>query len=227
MAAARKSPWRLLWGTGIALLGFALGVVAGSVLEGPRLLLEWLRGPVRSVELAANEPAAVETGGLREVSELHRPVRRAAARPAERASEPPALAAARPPEAPVAAPRAAPPPSAPRPAPAATPPAASGVVDGLKREVAARPPEPPAAPEPAAAERAALVQVASTPDSAEAQRIVARLRASGFDAFSLAVRPNGTTTTHRVRVRAAKGQTPEALAERLKDQGFDTWITRD
>jgi hypothetical protein len=56
--------------------------------------------------------------------------------------------------------------------------------------------------------------------------MVARLRASGFDAFSLAVRPNGTTT-HRVRVRAGKGQTPEALAERLKDQGFDTWITRD
>jgi cell division septation protein DedD len=70
------------------------------------------------------------------------------------------------------------------------------------------------------------VQVASTPDAAEAQRIVARLRASGFDAFSVAVRPDGTTT-HRVRVRALRDQTPAALAEKLRAQGFDTWIPRD
>jgi cell division septation protein DedD len=90
------------------------------------------------------------------------------------------------------------------------------VVADLRREVEARAP----------AERPAVVQVASTPDSAEAQRIVARLRASGFDAFSVAVQPNGTTT-HRVRVRTPRDQTPAAVAEKLRAQGFDTWITRD
>jgi cell division septation protein DedD len=70
------------------------------------------------------------------------------------------------------------------------------------------------------------VQVASTPDSAEAQRMVARLRASGFDAFSVAVRPNGIAT-HRVRVRTAREQTPAALADRLRALGVETWITRD
>jgi hypothetical protein len=55
---------------------------------------------------------------------------------------------------------------------------------------------------------------------------VARLRASGFDAFSATVQSSGAPT-HRVRVRSARGQTPAALAEDLRAQGFDTWITRD
>jgi cell division septation protein DedD len=71
-----------------------------------------------------------------------------------------------------------------------------------------------------------VVQIASTADPVEAQRIVARLRADGFDAFSIAVHPNGMTT-HRVRVRAGKDQTAASVADRLRAQGFDTWITSD
>jgi cell division septation protein DedD len=100
------------------------------------------------------------------------------------------------------------------------------VVSELQREVAERPAAPPAAPAPEPAQGPPVVQVASTPDASEAQRIVARLRASGFDAFSIAVQSNGAPT-HRVRVRSARGQTPATLAEELRAQGFDTWITRD
>jgi cell division septation protein DedD len=218
VASARARRWasvrRVFWGTSIALVGFALGVVAGSVLEGPRLLLEWLRGPVRSVEVARAEPDAVEAGSLEEVSKLHRPAVR---RPPALRAEPPPVAAARSPAAPAPAARA----------PAAQPPP-DGVVAELRREVADRPPAPPAAPAAVAAPAPGtpVVQVASTPDAAEAQRIVARLRAGGFDAFSVAGRANGAPT-HRVRVRSGRGQTPSALAENLKAQGFDTWITRD
>jgi hypothetical protein len=209
-----RSPWRLVSGTGIALVGFAVGLVAGSLLEGPRLLIEWLRGPVRGIEMAAADSAPVETGPLPELSALHRrtPARPAAPRPARKA-EAEAPAAARPAPA-----RSAPPAAAPA-ASAAAPPRA--VVDSLRREVEARPPGP-APPE----QGAPVIQVASTPDAAEAQRIVARLRSGGFDAFSIAVRPNGSTT-HRVRVRASGNQTPAAVAERLRAQGFETWITRD
>jgi cell division septation protein DedD len=209
-------------GTGIALLGFAVGLVAGSLLEGPRLLIEWVRGPVRGIEMASADPTPVETGPLPELSELHRraPARPAAPRPARKV-EAEAPAAARPAPA-----RNAPPIAAPA-APAPPPP--REVVDALRREVEARAPAAPAPAPPApgpAEQGAAVIQVASTPDAAEAQRIVARLRSGGFDAFSIAVRPNGSTT-HRVRVRASGNQTPAAVAERLRAQGFETWITRD
>jgi cell division septation protein DedD len=208
---------RVLGGAGIALVGFAGGLVAGSVLEGPRLLVEWLRGPVRSVEVAALEPAPVEMGPLREVSDLHRP---ASARSASRRTRPSAAAPQ-----PSAPPATSETPAAPAPRPAVP---AGNVLSDLRREVQERPkPAPPAAPAPApAAQRPPVVQVASTPDPAEAQRIVARLRSSGFDAFSVAVRPGGTPT-HRVRVRTAGGEAPSALADRLRAQGFETWITQD
>jgi cell division septation protein DedD len=227
-ARSAASLWRLVSAAGIALLGFAIGLVAGSVLEGPRLLIEWARGPSQGVELALADPRPVDTGPLSEVTELHEPDRPVVTRRIElprpaREAEPeetgsrPGTAEARPAEA----------------APAATRP----VTEELRREIQARPVPASAAPAagpvaaparpPAAAARATpVVQVASTRDPAEARRIVARLRSSGFDVYSVAVSPNGSTT-HRVRVRTKGGESPAQLADRLKAQGFETWITSD
>jgi cell division septation protein DedD len=205
------SAWRFVSAAGIALLGFAIGLVAGSVLEGPRLLIEWARGPSQGVDLALADPAPVETGRL--LTELHEPDRK---QPAPQ------------PVAPLA-PRETKPERAPRSPRPEAPAAAAAAPDAESAVPPAVPSKPAAAPRgsPAVAPRGTpVVQVASTRDPAEARRISARLRSGGFDVYSVAVSPNGTTT-HRVRVRTKPGETPAQLADRLKAQGFETWITSD
>jgi len=205
--------WRALTAGGIALSGFAIGLVAGSVLEGPRLVIDWIRGPAKSVEIALVDPSPVDSGPLSGVTDLHQPSRIKAARRAERqvpmvpatpqrTAETPQSGPPRPPKTAEARPHAQPPASA---APAAS----------------AR--APAAAPAPRGTP---VVQVASTRDPAEARRIAARLRSGGFDAYQVAVSPNGTTT-HRVRVRTRRGETAAELADRLKAQGFETWVTTE
>ena len=63
---------RFVYGAGLVALGACLGIVIGSLSETPRLLLERMRGPVETVEIAAPMPArarerahACEARGLR------------------------------------------------------------------------------------------------------------------------------------------------------------------
>jgi cell division septation protein DedD len=196
-------------------LGFSVGVVAGSLLEAPRALVERLQGPVQSVEL--DEPPAAPVGDepLEEFARLQgeRPPSVAAAR-----RDPPAPSPAVPPSVPVAAPPAPRPEfaeevAAPEPAPSA---------------LASRTP-PPASPAPEPEQETAsglIVQVAAPRELGEARRLERRLRAAGFDSFISNARRDGVQH-YRVRVRPARGQPVRDLAARLEQRGFATWITQD
>jgi cell division septation protein DedD len=194
---------RWLYGAGLFAIGACLGVVIGSVSETPRLLLERMRGPVETLEVAVPE-AASAPAQLERFGELQEGT------PPAPPSKPPVENDAPVPEvapAPVAA-------APPAPAPEAVAPTAKP-----------RPPAPaPAAPAPSAGSRP-VVQVASHVDRKPADELVAKLRAQGFDAY--VSRPSAQSGRFRVRVRPAGGETPAALAKRLKGDGYDTWATSE
>ncbi len=211
------------YGAVLVALGFSVGLLAGSLLETPRLLMEWARGPVDRVEVepvpgvAAGAPAAAPVTDPEPRVWTPRipppPARAPAARVAAPETRSPAESApaARVPDALRDAREAA-----------GRPERAVDVLGDLEREVAGR-----AAPPSAAAPERLVVQVASTTDAAEAGRLVARLRTEGFDAFSVVLQPADGIRRHRVRVRPAGGVLAGDLADRLRDQGYATWITPD
>jgi cell division septation protein DedD len=193
---------RFLYGGGLFAIGACLGVVIGSLTETPRLLLERLRGPVETLDVAAApeaEPGAAERAiaPLERFSELQEGKRPAP--PAKRAEPVPAPAPAAPPAA--APPPVATAPPAPKPAPA-----------------------PTAAPAPATVGRP-VVQVASQIDRKAADDMVAKLRVQGFDAY--VGKPAAQNGRFRVRVRPQAEESPAALARRLKTAGYDTWATSE
>ncbi len=103
------------------------------------------------------------------------------------------------------------------PAPAPAPPAAPA------RAPSAPPLQAPAEPR----EGEMVIQVFSSPDEPQAQRILERLTKAGFGAFLSPVRV-GNQTMHRVRIGPF---TDRAEAQRIADQvqqqfRLDTWITR-
>jgi len=207
---------RFLYGAGLLALGACLGIVIGSLSETPRLLLERLRGPVETVDvatsaqpLAATERAAppLERFGELQEGKAPRPAKvvTAPAKPPAEAPPPPALVPAA---------------ELPAPPPVATAPPRSE----------AKPP----APAPAAAESAPpapdqphleVVQVASYVDRKPADELVVKLKDSGFDAYLS--QPTAANGRFRVRIRPNAGESASGLAKRLRGFGFDTWATSE
>ncbi len=108
----------------------------------------------------------------------------------------------------------------------------------LDEEGSAPSSEAPAAPSgeiPITAEAAAasptsaglVVQVSSTPDEAQARKLVERLMAAGYPAF-LSPHAAGGRTMHRVRIGPYADQAEaQAVAERVRGAfRLETWITR-
>ena len=66
------------------------------------------------------------------------------------------------------------------------------------------------------------IQVASTKDSKQADRIVARLKAKGYAAYRVTASISGKGTWHRVRVAGFKTrEAGTAILKKLKKEGFD------
>lgn len=204
---------RFLYGSGLFAIGACLGVVIGSVSETPRLLLERLRGPVETLEVPGPSAESAESAAppLERFGELQEG-KQPAPPSKPPAQNPPLAIETR--QAPVAAapPAASKPPEAPAPTPAAKP---APPVEKLPA---------PAAPAPSLASRP-VVQVASHVDRKPADELAAKLRSQGFDAY--VSRPSAQSGRFRVRVRPSDGETPAALAKRLKSVGYDTWATSE
>jgi cell division septation protein DedD len=203
---------RLVYGAGLVALGTCLGIVIGSLSETPRLVLERLRGPVETVEIASPEP---ETR-----------TREAAESPLERFGElqegkSPKSEKALPAKAVSAAEAEPPPPLVPLSELATAPPVAAA---------------PPIAPSPALAPAAvevrtavqpqgAVVQVASYVERKPADELVVKLKDSGFDAY--VSQPAAANGRYRVRIRPTAKESAGDLAKRLRGFGFDTWATSE
>jgi DedD protein len=203
-----------LLGAGLlVVLGFALGIVAGLMLEEPQLLLDYVTGKTRSVALApAAPPAPAELAGS--------------------GAAPPDVAAGGPAR-PAAAPAAAA-----QPGPVAPSPVRSEL-DAVRGEAPPGPTAPPAAPAaegpPAAsgpaekpvasAGRGFSVQVGAFADSAPAEQLARRLKGRGLPVY---VTPSTRADAHKWRVRvgplASRGEA-ERIAERLaKQEKLPTWV---
>jgi cell division septation protein DedD len=119
------------------------------------------------------------------------------------------------------------------PPPAATKPAAPAV---------SAPPPPPAAPAktpdqivrelekktaapPAADAHHPVIQVLSLAERKQADALVTKLRAQGFDPYVTAMPDK--SGRFRVRVRPTAGQDPAELEQRLKALGLKTWATAE
>jgi len=201
---------RLVYGAGLVALGACLGIVIGSLSETPRLVLERLRGPVETVDVAvpaqekpkpATEAAPLERFGDLQEGRAPKAARAVPAKPPVEAEPPPPLV----PQAEIepAPPVAAAPPATPQPDP--TP----------------APVETRAAPQP----HGAVVQVASYVERKPADDLVRKLEGSGFDAY--VSQPAATNGRFRVRIRPATGESAGDLATRLRGFGFDTWATSE
>jgi cell division septation protein DedD len=209
---------RFVYGSGLLGLGACLGIVIGSLSETPRLLLERLRGPVETVEIASpekiekiEEPAAskLEVFGDLQEGKAPKPAKAppANAKPAAEVEPPPELV-----------------PAADLPTPAPPP-----VADPVAPAVAAAPPpsssapsQPPAAIKPTGA---AVVQVASYVERKPAEELVAKLKSTGFQAY--VSQPAAVNGRFRVRIRPDEGESAGDLAKRLRGFGFDTWATTE
>jgi len=199
MASVQKHRSPLFAVVGLALLaipGFALGMFAGVAWERPSLLASHLLGRTADVPW---DPVAVEEAPAAvppQRAPLGDPSRR---RLATQPIQPEAL--------PDVAARAAPPPA--RPArPAARPTSAS-----TSRK----------APAPAPSGARFAVQVGAFSESQGAERLVARLRSSGFDAY---VARGDAGARYRVRVGPlASREAAEKAARRLEtEEKLPTWV---
>jgi cell division septation protein DedD len=207
---------RFVYGSGLLALGACLGIVIGSLSETPRLLLERLRGPVETVEIASpekvekvEEPAAskLEVFGDLQEGKAPKPPKAppANAKPVAEAEPPPEHVPA------AELPIPDPPPAPVAPAVAAAPPPAK-VPESA----------PPAAIKPTGA---AVVQVASYVERKPAEELVAKLRGTGFQAY--VSQPAAVNGRFRVRIRPDEGESAGDLAKRLRGFGFDTWATSE
>jgi len=204
----RPSLLTALFGAGlVVVLGFALGIVAGLMLEEPELLLDYVAGRTHSVAVVpaptgpvgGAEAAPAVSGGL--------------------AAPPDVAARARP--APAAVPQA--------PAPAAAP-AAGRPLPPSAAQNAARPgvdAAPPAAePKPSARNGGGFsVQVGAFAEAAPAEQLARKLRAQGLPVY---VAPAAGSDARKWRVRVGplgdRGEA-ERIAERLeKRDKLPTWV---
>ncbi len=213
-AWARYRSWlaKGLAASGLLSIGVCLGVVLGSVLDGPRLFVRRLTQPTERVEL---RPAAtaLEAELLPAFLDLQRerPVPPPSPQPAARPS-PPAMA----------------PPS---PRPTARPEVAAAPVRGVpapgsevaERVIAAIAAREKSAPNTGPSE---VVQVAAYTDRKMAEALVGRLRKRGFDSYISGTQPKGSHR-FRVRVRPPSGDSAIQLAARLEAQGHGVWITKE
>ena len=247
LAAESGRLQNFLVGTGLIAFGGCLGILVGSLLDAPRLLLNRFYKPVETVSLesvgaedAAGSGDAVELSAYRALQEEKQD-------PEE--PELPVVSAIRPEP-------AAPAPEVPKPTPPAELPQAAAapvkkaveskeaLIASIKKttvhpvpELAPLPEAPPAAaakPKPApeaakppwAATRRLVVQVAAYADVPTALRVVSDLQASGFDAYVSPISAPGAYP-HRVRVRPALQQAAAELAKTLKTEGYSVWTTRE
>ena len=200
------SPARWLYGALLVAIGGCLGIVIGSVSDTPRILFERLRGPVQTVDLEPPAPASAAAPAnppLEAFSELQGAP---AARPkvVEVAKQEPAKAE------PAKTAAKAEPKAEPKPAPPAAPAVSSA---------------PPAVATPPAAAPATVVQVLSLADKKQADAMMAKLKAQGFESYTTPM-PDKSGRL-RVRVRPKGGETTAALEARLRELGFKTWTTAE
>jgi cell division septation protein DedD len=217
---------RVIYGAGLLALGACLGIVIGSLSETPRLLLERLRGPVETIDVAVpeQEKTRAEPGSapLERFGDLQEGRAPKSPRVTQKDVKPAAEAEPPPPAIPPAE-------LEPAPAVAAAPPAAAKPEPPAAAK--SRPePEPVAAAAPAPKPEAAppsgaVVQVASYVERKPADELVKKLEGSGFDAY--VSRPAAANGRFRVRIRPAAGETASQLATRLRGFGFDTWATSE
>ena len=198
---------RIVYGSLLVAIGACLGIVIGSVSDTPRLLLERLRGPGATVDLAA-PPAPAEAAK--------------ASPPLEAFSE---LQKGTPPPAP-ASPVSSPPPAAPV-KPAAIAPAAAPATRAAAPAPAAKPapPAPAASAPPAVAGAHTVVQVLSLAERAQADAMVTRLKSQGFQPYVVPMPDK--SGRFRVRVRPGSGQSVAELEQKLRGLGMKTWITAE
>ncbi len=221
-AWARYRSWlaKGLAASGLLSIGVCLGVVLGSVLDGPRLFVRRLTQPTERVEL---RPAAtaLEAELLPAFLDLQRE------RPVPPPSPPPAARPSPPPAARPSPPAVAPP----SPRPTARPEVAAAPVRGVpapgsevaERVIAAIAAREKSAPNTGPSE---VVQVAAYTDRKMAEALVGRLRKRGFDSYISDTQPKGSHR-FRVRVRPPSGDSAIQLAARLEAQGHGVWITKE
>ncbi len=211
---ARYRSWlaKGLAASGLLSIGVCLGVVLGSVLDGPRLFVRRLTQPTERVELRPSA-TALESELLPAFRELQRerPVPPPSPPPAARPS-PPAVAPPSP--RPTARPEVAAAPVRRAPAPGPE------VVERVIAEIAAW---EKSAPKTGPSE---VVQVAAYTDRKLAEVLVERLRKRGFDSYISDTQPKGSHR-FRVRVRPPSGDSANQLAARLEAQGHGVWITKE
>lgn len=203
---------RFVYGAGLVALGTCLGIVIGSLSETPRLVLERLRGPVETVEIAFPAPATAAPKAAASPLERFGQLQEGKSPKSERAL----------PAKPLSAAEAEPPPALVPPSELATAPSVAAAP-----AVAPSPALAPAAVEVPAAVQAqgAVVQVASYVERKPADDLVRKLEGSGFDAY--VSQPAATNGRFRVRIRPAAGESAGDLATRLRGFGFDTWATSE
>lgn len=117
-------------------------------------------------------------------------------------------------------PAASPPPPAPVPPPPAVeapPPSPAPVTPS---------PPPPTRPAPTAADEMVVVQVFSTRDAPQADKVLTQLKEAGYPAFSFAVEVDGQKM-YRVRIGpyAARSEAEKAADAVRRTYKYDTWIT--
>jgi cell division protein FtsN len=219
-----------LAGAGLLALGACLGIVAGSLLDAPRLLLQRLQEPVASVELGetstpepgvASAPAVGDLTEYAALQEARKPTRKLpVVRPEPALSAAPKAQPAAKPPAPVA--------PAPKPEPVTKPePRAEDVIREIARRVKSpAPPAPQAPASTAPAKSGSVAQVGAFGDTASAQAMVDKLRGLGFDSYISNQKAKGRYSL-RVRVRPSNGTNIAATAASLKDRGFDVWVTKE
>ena len=180
----------------LIVVGFLFGALAGFLWEEPGLVLAYLRGETESVEWSEPAPVAAEPPPFAESEEAEAKSANAVTEFVPDAAAPPVPK----PAAPVAA--------VPKP-PAAAKPASKP----LPAKVASLP-----------AGRFS-VQVGAFGDRATAEKLVARLRARGYDSYVKAADESGGSR-YRVRVGPVDGRArAEDLAAKLqKGEKLPTWI---
>ena len=242
--AERGSARSLLAGAALLAIGGCLGIVLGSVLDAPRLLLRRLQEPVQSAELRtpATE-AAPQAQDLeqyralqREVSETPRPERtsprpptgreQTASAPAPSAGERAAArssSTARAPEGAAVAEASDDAPDVASPAPG---PSADEVIRSMAQQPrrATRARRPPGTGAPPRGMR--VVQVGAFDETAAALAVVDRLRALGFDSYLSDQKAPGAYR-HRVRVKPSSRSDAGTLAAQLTLRGFEVWVTTE
>jgi cell division protein FtsN len=193
---------RIVAGVGLFAVGTSIGIVLGSVLEGPRLFVRRLTEPSQKVEIPASS-IRLEAERLTAFRELQRERPSAPRVPATR--QPPPM----PPEVATAPPR-------PAPERRADPEAAERVISQIEARRAVK----------VKSASQKVVQVAAYADKRAAEALVRRLKASGFDSYISHTRPEGQQR-YRVRVRSKTGEAAKTLAARLEAEGLSVWITTE